>query len=83
MSQKIYLKVKKKGGQKKEPKEIKGVKVNMERETTVTETQVHVKSMMIRKCQIREFIITDVNDNRVIDNINICEDDEEDEEVNV
>ena len=77
------LKVKKKGGQKKEPKEIKGVKVNMEKETTVTETQVYVKSMMIRKCQIREFIITGVNDNGVIDNINICEDDEEDEEVNV
>ena len=77
------LKVKKKGGQKKEPKEIKDVRDNMEEETTVTEVQVHVKSMMRRKCQIREFIITDVNDNGVIDNINICEDDEEDKEVTV
>ena len=77
------LKVKKKGGQKKEPKEIKDVRVNMEEETAVTEAQVHFKSMMRRKCQIKEFIITDVNDNGVIVNINICEDDEEDEEVNV
>ena len=55
----------------------------MEEETTVTETRVYVQSMLRRKCQIREFIITDVNDNGVIDNINICEDDEEDEEVKV
>ena len=55
----------------------------MEEETTVTETQVYVKSMMKRKCQIREFIITYVNDNGVIVNINICEDDEEDDEVKV
>ena len=47
---------------------------------TVEKPQIHVKMMMARKCQIREFIITDIDDNGVVDNINLVEEDENVEE---